>query len=368
MTGQELPAPPLPQTVDLRDFPGMMLQVARLRDSAIVFKTRPEEFRSAVLLWCASWHQVPAASLPDDDAELAKYAGYGLAVKSWVKVRAGALHGFVKCADGRLYHGVVAKVAIAAWITKLKGRWEREKGRLKKEAQRLKRPAVYPEFSLWVSRECPEALPYMSPGQYVDVPEDIAPPPPGRTPPVPRETPSKRREEKGREEEPKPPKQRFPGGDTTQGPLASLGAAAVAELKAKALTLDQAKIEGGEDTPAAVLASVLNANGIKGNSFHPCVVDWARDGITVDRLKQAIATARQRPGKDAPGAIRIEYLDPIVHDDEKPKGKPWKSDDHEAEALCHKLGIKGSKVGEQRDVWHQRIETALAEHARSKIA
>lgn len=167
------------------------------------------------------------------------------------------------------------------------------------------------------------------------------------------------------ESNPPSEKQRL-GGRHPPDSAATLGAAVLE--KTKALTLDQAKIEGGEDTPAAVLASVLNANGIKGNSFHPIVADWAREGITVDRLKKAIAKGRQRPGKDAPGALRIEYLDTFVRDDEKPKGKPWKSDDAEAEALCQRLGIKGAKVNEQRDAWHQRIETALAEHARSRVA
>ena len=34
--------------------------------------------------------------------------------------RAAALHGFVKCADGRLYHPVVAEKAIAAFENLLK--------------------------------------------------------------------------------------------------------------------------------------------------------------------------------------------------------------------------------------------------------
>jgi hypothetical protein len=46
-----------------------------------------EAFRAGVLLWCAAWHQVPAASLPDNDTELANLAGYGRVVKEWRKVR-----------------------------------------------------------------------------------------------------------------------------------------------------------------------------------------------------------------------------------------------------------------------------------------
>lgn len=113
-------------------------------------------------------------------------------------------------------------------------------------------------------------------------------------------------------------KERIPGDGDISGSAATLGAAALTGLKAKALTLDQAKIEGGEDTPAAPLAAVLFANGIKGNAFHPLVIEWAREGITVERLKDAIAKARQRPGKDKPGTFGCEYLDPILHDESKP--------------------------------------------------
>jgi hypothetical protein len=74
-----------------------------------------EVFRSAVLLWCAAWHQVPAASLPNDDAELARIAGFGRFVTEWKAIKEEALHGFVLCSDGRYYHGVVAEIALESW-------------------------------------------------------------------------------------------------------------------------------------------------------------------------------------------------------------------------------------------------------------
>ncbi|WP_236577873.1 YdaU family protein [Burkholderia glumae] len=61
----------------------MPLDVVRLRDSDIAALSSADEFRSAVMLWCASWHQVPAASLPDDDRVLAQLAGYGRVVTEW---------------------------------------------------------------------------------------------------------------------------------------------------------------------------------------------------------------------------------------------------------------------------------------------
>jgi hypothetical protein len=168
----DLPAPLTPAVVDLRDYEYMPLHVARLRDSETAFKTRGDEFRCAVLLWCAAWHQVPAASLPDDEGSLARYAGFGIAIKEWRKVRAGALRGFVKCSDGRLYHAVLATVAVHSWIAKLRQLWRSDCERLKKQAQRTRAPFTRPDFDLWISRECPEAIPYVSRGHDGSVPED----------------------------------------------------------------------------------------------------------------------------------------------------------------------------------------------------
>lgn len=110
--------PLVPAHIDLRDFPFMPLEVARLRDSAIVDEISGDEFRAAILLWCASWHQVPAGSLPKDPKQLSKFAGYGRVIAEWEKVAEGALYGWVECSDGRLYHPVIAEKAIEAWEKK----------------------------------------------------------------------------------------------------------------------------------------------------------------------------------------------------------------------------------------------------------
>lgn len=112
---------------DLQDFPFMPLQVARLRDSDLAATEHPEACWYAVLLWAASWHQVPAASLPDDEMVLTRLCGLGRDVKTFRKHRAGALRGFITCADGRLYHPVVAEQANAAWKEKLAYRDRKEK-------------------------------------------------------------------------------------------------------------------------------------------------------------------------------------------------------------------------------------------------
>jgi Protein of unknown function (DUF1376) len=114
--------PLVPPEVDLRDFAYMPLDVLRLRDSDLAAEATDAEFRAAVMLWCASWHQLPAASLPDNDAVLTRLSGFGRDIDGWKSVRSGALRGWVKCDDGRLYHPVVAEKANEAWGHKQKQR------------------------------------------------------------------------------------------------------------------------------------------------------------------------------------------------------------------------------------------------------
>ena len=108
------PPPPVPVDLDITALPCFMLNTQRLLSSELVALASGEEFRAAVLLWCRAWHQVPAASLPDDDRVLASFAGFGRDVNAWRKVRDMALHGFLKCSDGRLYHGTLADDAMRA--------------------------------------------------------------------------------------------------------------------------------------------------------------------------------------------------------------------------------------------------------------
>jgi hypothetical protein len=137
----------------------MPLDVARLRDSDLAIQVGAEEFRAAVLLWCAAWHQVPAASLPDDDKALAALAGYGRVVAEWRKHREGALYGWVKCDDGRLYHPVVAEKARDAWQAKHKHAHDKLMDRVRKvnkqrEQQQLP-PWIVPSLEDWIAAGFP---------------------------------------------------------------------------------------------------------------------------------------------------------------------------------------------------------------------
>ncbi|MFZ0692547.1 MAG: DUF1376 domain-containing protein [Alphaproteobacteria bacterium] len=110
-----MPAPLVPQEVDLAKLDGFMLDTIRLLGSELWALATGDEFKAAMALWCRAWQQVPAASLPDDDRILASFAGYGRGGKAWQRVKSTALRGFIKCSDGRLYHRVLAKDAVKAW-------------------------------------------------------------------------------------------------------------------------------------------------------------------------------------------------------------------------------------------------------------
>src|SRR5207253_3231529 len=106
-------------------------------------------------------------------------------VKAWKKVRNAALRGFVKCADGRLYHSVVSKVALTSWFAKLQQRYTTECGRLKKQAQRHRTEYSQEPFTLWITRCFPDTLPFVSKGQPDAVPEDDPRMSSGQSPSVP---------------------------------------------------------------------------------------------------------------------------------------------------------------------------------------
>ena len=114
-----LPPPPVPAEADLRDFPFTPIYRARLFGSAFHARATDAEWRAGFTLWLKSQDQVPAGSLPDDDIELCRLAELGRDMRTWKKLRAGALHGWAKCSDGRLYHPVVSETVNEQWQGKL---------------------------------------------------------------------------------------------------------------------------------------------------------------------------------------------------------------------------------------------------------
>lgn len=299
---QQLPAPLTPPDCDLRDFAFMPLDVLRLRDSDLAVKADGESFRCAVLLWCASWHQVPAASLPDDDDVLAQLAGFGRVKKEWLRCRDGALRGWVKCADGRLYHPVVAEKATEAWRAKMIQRWKTECARIKKHNQRHETNHPVPDLDEWLSLGCPQGQPIAVPGTQKKVLTDIGASPPGRPPAVPRETHSK-------------------GQGEGQGQYLKEKEAAAASLAhegdASPPLLDDEKTP--EEKALAVAVWLRRREKGRGKqpkgtqSNDPRIVAWIAAGVTGDGLAEAYALAvADREDKADSSPITAGFLDVFV--------------------------------------------------------
>jgi len=278
-----LPAPLTPPDCDLRDFAFMPLDVVRLRDSDLAVTAEADEFRCAVLLWCASWHQVPAASLPDDDKVLAQYAGYGRVVKEWLKVRTGALRGWVQCADGRLYHPVVAEKASEAWTAKLRQRLKTECARIKKHNERHGTNIQFPEFETWRGAGCPV-------GQQLSVPSDKSKVSRGQGQGVADENHSK-------------------GQGEGQGQLTNKSSSSQASTEVGAAQQDDDD-QPRESKRASAIVAALREESIEATASAPIVLAWAADPrITKDLLALAIARAKKFKPDEAIGLV---YLDSAV--------------------------------------------------------
>lgn len=106
-----LPDPLVPAHVDLRGYDFMPLYGEFLRRSGFNCRVTDAEFRAGLNLWWSSWWQLPASSLPNNDDELCKLADLGRDLRTWRKVKHGALSGFVLCSDNRLYHSFLSVIA-----------------------------------------------------------------------------------------------------------------------------------------------------------------------------------------------------------------------------------------------------------------
>lgn len=261
------PIEPLtPQDCDLQDFAFMPLDVRRLRDSDLASAESPEACWAAVLLWAASWHQVPAASLPDDDRVLSNLAGYGRVIKEWMRVKQGALRGWVKCSDGRLYHPVVAEKACEAWDAKRRQRWKTECARIKKHNDRHKTRHDIPDYESWLSSGCPAGQPLVVPRDKPRCPD-----------PVPQEMASKGQGEGQRQL-------------NTEIPSSS------------SLCSTPRAVRGDDDKPQNVAEWIevfadLHGVDVDHRSFHdrkkfwPLAAAWTNAGVTVGQMRAACAKA-----------------------------------------------------------------------------
>lgn len=256
-------APIVPSCVDLRAFGYMPLDVLRLRDSRIVSHLSAEAFRCAILLWCASWHQLPAASLPDDDVELAKFAGFGRAVREWRRYRQDALYGWVTCSDGRLYHPVVAEKALEAWEQRLTHLFRSECARIKKAAQRVKETPVYPTREQWQA-DYIKAI--AGKASTTNVPRDSAGTNAARPKDVPGETPSKGTEQN-----------------------VSKATAGTTHTTVSVSQPDPPNTPPGVCNPAGEAAIALNRAGLRVTSQNPNLLAAVTEGVTTAALSELAA-------------------------------------------------------------------------------
>lgn len=293
--------PLVPINVDLRDFPYMPLDVVRLRDSELATTSSGEGFRCAVLLWCAAWHQLPAASLPDDDRLLSQYAGFGRSLREWRKHRAEALYGWELCTDGRLYHPTVAEKALEAWAQRLQQRWRTECARIKKAAQRSDVSPDYPTFDQWEAhfnatgseQWRPASVPVHVPGDN----EEVSPGTDGSCPgSVPGETASKGREGKGRD-------LLRPRGLTTDPPAAAVSDERPADRWGQFEGHAEPKATAN---PAAPHAIALRNLGFAVTASNPDLVAYVQAGGDVQRLVE-LAELPDMRGKPAAYLIRTAH-------------------------------------------------------------
>ncbi len=165
----ELPAPLIVPEADVSDFAFTPVYRHRLFGSAFHAKATDSEWRAGVTLWLKSQDQFPSGSLPDDDTELCRLAELGRDMKTWRRVREGALRGWFKCDDGRLYHRVIAEIVGSQWTAKLKQEERKKEWRDKKRKQRGHDENI-PEDN----QECPSGQTNMSCETSPHVPRENA--------------------------------------------------------------------------------------------------------------------------------------------------------------------------------------------------
>jgi hypothetical protein len=181
----DLPKPMTPPGCVLQDFPHTPIFRARLFGSSFHARASDGEWRAGVTLWLKSWDQTPAGSLPDDDIELCRLAELARDLKTWKKVKAGALRGWILCSDSRLYHPVVAEGVNNALDAKTAQREKTMKARIAALEKKLKE-ATDSNQKVSLTEEIRKLSQALSLSQSQ---KDVV-----------SVTESKRREEKGREE------------------------------------------------------------------------------------------------------------------------------------------------------------------------
>ena len=342
-------APLTPTDCDLRDFPYVQVEVKRLLTSETWVLGTGDERAAAITLWFESWHQVPAASLPNNDRMLEHLSQ----AKNWRKVKEHALRGWLQCTDGKLYHPVVAEKALEAWMTKLLSSLSGATGNAKRwgivvdtdavkakiiEAATLLQ-AIAPQSETLRKKQVREIVAGSPPDSHPDK-ETIAPRFKNSSPP---DSPPDRKREGEGERDKKDEQQHNHGGQSR--------------------ALGDGPIE--RHIAVSVLLRSLGVAPMTGS--HPLAVAFAKSGATDEQLRAAVEIARER--KPAPQPISPAYLQPILQDVlNPPQPKPQAHrppplhamSDTQLNAEGRRVGAGEARMGESRPEYIARIQTAMA--------
>ena len=376
----DLPQPLTPADCDLAGYRFMPLDVVRLKGSELASNYTPDECWAAMLLWCASWQHVPAGAIPDNDKWIADQAGYsarGKIDRAWKTVREGALHGWIKCSDGLLYHPVVAEKALEGWIGKLLSRlaggignakrWGAEfdadaiHGQIIDAAARLK--AIAPQ-SEWLTKKQVAAI--------------LAGSPPDANPVAPRQKKESPPDDKNiapRQLNLSPPEsgcdRNREGEGDREGEYKTNKAAVNSTVVGTGESERAASPAQGPEKPqsrAVAVAILLRKLGVRPiTPQHPLALEWgANEKCTDELLEQAIDTARVR--KPAPESIHPNYLAPIVAELLNPppsrEDNAWKRSDAGIDAKGRELGMFPRGTESYSD-FRGRIEAEIAKRKRN---
>ncbi|WP_244121025.1 YdaU family protein [Burkholderia gladioli] len=310
----DLPNPLTPADAELRNFREMPLDVPRLLNSDLAHDESPEACWSALLLWCVSWHEVPAGSLPDNDDWLAKRAGYwhkGKLDPTWHDVRAGALHGWIKCSDGRLYHPVVAEKVNHAWHQKHRHAHEKLCERIRKRnkarAEKGQPPLELPDLEHWLDAGRPLER-ELFPSEF-------------------RSASGGKKQSSGGNDDSSGGSPPEPTGNGTDEDESSAGIPPENALKGAERSREEVNLltSGGgtaqavmrEDAPnaAAAFFEILRSSGVAVADADDRIAAWPGRGFTPDDLRIAVATGRKRrEDEKSDQPLNVGLLDRLLGD------------------------------------------------------
>ncbi|MDN7494857.1 DUF1376 domain-containing protein [Burkholderia gladioli] len=310
----DLPNPLTPADAELRNFREMPLDVPRLLNSDLAHDESPEACWSALLLWCVSWHEVPAGSLPDNDDWLAKRAGYwhkGKLDPTWHDVRAGALHGWIKCSDGRLYHPVVAEKVNHAWHQKHRHAHEKLCERIRKRnkvrAEKGQAPLELPDLEHWLDAGRPLER-ELFPSEF-------------------RSASGGKKHSSGGNDDSSGGSPQEPTGNDTDEQGSSAGIPPENALKGAERSREEVNLltSGGgtaqavtrEDAPnaAAAFVEILRSSGVAVADADDRIAAWPGRGFTPDDLRIAVATGRKRrEDEKSDQPLNVGLLDRLLGD------------------------------------------------------